>query len=543
MSFFKTYSIQEDEFNVDFIGDFPAGSGDGSELIITDISALKAGLDNITSDDASVYPGNIEIKIDGIHFDLFNNLYGRYNNIYPFNYEEILYLRIKKNGNLIFKGYLEKIYKQGIISPDITLRFTDGINKLKNVTMGNPYLLDLLYSKGMIRRYKYNNTNTLVGDIYVYGFGPGGSITFAPNTYTFQPDYPYRPGSVYDKNVNLQAVIEELFKVLSPGITVEFDTRLKFKGRTSAYEAEFNELFVRYVSSNLFGRYIVMKKGPFNTTRDFGITNNGADDYNTYTVIFDDGTYKVFYHEYKGVVPYVDPEPPHAPAFKYFNKGIGPVKLNEFLKTIAKNFFARFEFYAPGKVKWYHKKRAEAEDFESIDHIIDYQEESPDIAAEGVKLTDMYNGLEGATGSAGVNSVLEDYQKIEFSLPFTAFELPYDEEERLYFLNNGDSPGAEEIDAVKMKVEANGGYEYIQRALAKAEYNKQFIQTGRTDKKLRPKRTIIAPGTDYVLYKNYEFPHDGIIKNIKPVQIEKYEISGDKKMKGNTRITGVAVTR
>lgn len=533
-SIVKKYKLLSGEYEFCFMGNL------ARDLDIFEISELSQGFEDPDNDDTSVYPSGIEITIDDFdnnsgNYNFFLNALKSYNNRFPFNYESVFYLLIKKDGVNFFKGYLENV-ERDVKEKKVVLRFTDGISKLKNVNLSDPHFLEYLYNKQIIPRYEINLDGELKG--YQYGFGAGIHSNSENHGHYF-----INPGTVLgqEKNMNLALFIQEMFRILNPNITVDFDTRTLFSDDSGVHQRGFTFLVIRKILSNLLGRYLVLRLDVarrildvWRPPRDDESVSQYAKDFlYAFEKVYEDEHYITLYHNWGGPVLPPSVNIHEIPIPEYFNQGLGPLKLNDLLKTLARNFFCSYSFSSCEKVSWRHKRyisnAQELTRINSLNIIADSKR------TDFVKVSDAYNGVESSSGHAGTNAGLEDINKLEFSIPFTATAAIYNEGSRLFFpspiLGDYMAPVAKMKD--QENEDSNPNPDYIQQRIATSERNKKDAGSVTYE--------IEVEGVEYDFCKTYKIissDSNGLPRltaYIQPVMLEK-------NLKENkTKITGVRI--
>lgn len=528
----KNYKLLSGDYEFCFIGNIPR------DFSVQDISTLSQGFEDETFDDTAVYPSNIEITVDdydetGSLYNFFLWVLANYKNTFPFDYENVFYLLIKRNNEEFFKGYLEDM-ERDLKARQIKLRFTDGINKLKNVSFGNPRLLDFLFQQGVISRtdiilgYAIGSNEPLYLG-YQYGFNTNWQRRHIgdPSQGTFS----FSPGSVMDEPpVKLVTFIRALFKSLDPDISAALDMQMKFCDKAENKIVDAESVYIRNVLSNFLGRYLVFLKFPVDP--NFGIKeirniNNG--DFMKFEKVFEDERYIVYYHNYRGPAPDINLN------FHSYNRGFGSIKVSEALRYLANNFFSYFAFNGPKKIIWRHKKTANT--FMPLERINDLIVSSDVPKIEQVKVKDSANGIEGVTGNLNLNTNLTEMQSVELTIPFTAKDFPYDEKHFLFFYDYENETG-DETPVAKLKdlqfTGAGGNTGYIQEQISKSEYYKQFISI-QPDERRNSRFEINAEGIDFDFSETYKFLFRDYDVFIKPLMMEK------NLQENTTKITGVRI--
>ncbi len=339
----KTYNIAEGL--LEFVFNYDPVIASFYNFDVLDISPLKFGFDS-GKNGVSIYPSNIEIVIDdfeGDNYLTFKDLYTKYNTTYPFNHYSLFYLNVKLNGAVIFSGIIDEVSSDHE-SKTLTIAFVDGINKYKDVEIGNPYLLDKLSRLNLIPRTTASN-----GNAWAYGFGEIQYWNVSiPGTIVNSPGYGINMISTGDKDTQLQSVIFALVKLLREDLHVEFNNEYRYGDLDTpiADMVTIDQVNIRRILSNLIGRYIVIKK---TTGYDSEIADlDSVAEYrkrDTFELIFEDDSYKVFNHNWSGNVGPLK-----------FEKGIDEKKISDILKVIALNAFSYFGLTNANTFFFRHKR-------------------------------------------------------------------------------------------------------------------------------------------------------------------------------------------
>ncbi|MBS1494723.1 MAG: hypothetical protein JST55_14505 [Bacteroidetes bacterium] len=531
----KQYSLLSGEYEFHFMGSVP------KDLNIFDISELSQGFEDPDNDDTSVYPSGIELTIDDFddesaNYNYFVNVLNLYNNRFPFNYEQVFYLLIKRNNENFFKGYLESVDRD-VKEKQIVLRFTDGISKLKNTNLGDPRLLDYLHHRGLIPRTtlqieNISNPNDPMIRAHQYGFSINAVNTQIGTT----GNYTLKPGSIYaprenDKDINLLGFITELFKILNPDIQIEFDCRLRFYNNTELLSEPVEMVGIRKILANLIGRYLVFKKGVLRPI--IGVTDSGDKFSQSFERVYEDDEYITYYHNWNGDYPLIGSGNPPPVTLVHYNQGLGPLKINELLKTLARNLFSYYSFSSFDKVSWKHKRIFT--NYTELKRILSMNVVAAPTKIKFVRVSDAYNKIENSSGNIGTSATLEEPDKLEYQIPFTAISEEYPEQSRLFFFSSHLADY--KVSAAKLKDlendDTNPNPDYIQQRIATSERNKKdegYLQY-----------EIEVEGIDYDFCETYkitrsaEFGVPGPQVFLQPVMMEK------NLQENKTKITGVRI--
>lgn len=509
----KILNLMSGDYEFQFIYDETI-CGVITDFIVYDLGNLTQGFDNPDDDDLAIYPANIDITIDDdtrLNFKKFDLLKKAYSKFYPFNFEDVFYLKIFRNGELWFKGILEN-YSQTVSDFSVVLNFVDGINKLKDASLGNPYVLDFLYQNGLINRSNDDANPTLTS--YAYGFG---SISGAAS-----PGFPVgsqdgvqvsgiEDGNA-DKNVNLKTVIEKLFQLLNANIDLEFLNQFYFSNAIGAiYEVGIQDVIIKRICSNLYGRFVVINKI---FDKDKIIKHSNGNDYSDpkyFINVYEDEDWITFYHNWEGNFP-------ENINIKVHHKGVNERKLNDFLKFLAKNLFSYFNFVGINKVVWKHKR------FTSSPVILSrILEITADATVQGVNSVSVKGMNNKNEVSEGTIFEAQASKSIELNIPFTTEKTTNNYESWLYFIVDG-----QEKQVVNVRdAETNFDTAFIQNIIAKNEYELK------KDDRLKP--VILVEGVDYNFTDTFFAKHENEEYIVRPIMMEK-----NLKM-DTTKITGVEI--
>lgn len=385
---------------------------------VKNIGDLNYGYDNENNIDISIYPANIDITIDdlsGDNYKKLSKLMQHYNVTYPYNFDIVLKLEIVLNNKVIFKGFLDDM-ESDKDNWELTLKFIDGINKYKNVNIGNPYFLQKLWDNNVIKGKRYVSTNTVA-----YGFGTISYIDYA--------EEPSRSGYYVDniesgdRDTNLAHTIVNLFKIFNSNIEVEFDIQYLFRDNISGSETVgISRIYIRRILSNLLGRYIVIQKGQ--NPNDVMAYANGNPDYTReqyFQVVYEDDIYKVYRHTFSGTV-----------GSNKWEMGTDANNVGALLKLLAYNFFCYFGFKDLNKVFFRHR-RYKSNTIPLTDIISMTKMLSVD-KVEGVKIDDYYSDN---YATDGFNYGTEEYRTINYKIPLNTFSTNEGFEYRLNYFQSG----------------------------------------------------------------------------------------------------------
>lgn len=407
----KIYSTIEGQLGFEFYYD-PVIT-ELSDFEITNIDELKYGYDSANPKEISIYPSNIDVVIDDFNGDNYKNLkklYEAYSPKYPFNFYTTFYALIKLNGTVIFNGIIDEI-ESDHENKSLTITFVDGVNKYKDVQISNPDMLDELYERGMVPRISYYIPGTLASNAYAYGFN---RVRYIPSS--ILPNSVDPGGYIIDqignadKTVSLPGVIRELVKILRPGISVEFNSELKFGDAETPIDEmmPISTVWVKQIMQYLFGRYFIMPKVVNNLNQIGYLVGNPEytkPDY--FKVVYEDYRMKVFSHTYSGDVS------ESGSTFEVY-KGIDEKTIAEILKVIAKNLFSFYGLKSFNTFFFKHK-RYSLVTTDITDRIISMQKGLTIDKVDYVKIQDYFTEEYGYDGSNYNND-----NTINYKIPLNA---------------------------------------------------------------------------------------------------------------------------
>ena len=511
---YKTYNIATGfiEFKL-YYEETIAGALSPFEIL--SIGQLEYGYDNENNLDIAIYPANISLTIDdfnGDNYAIFTELLSSYSATYPFNFDDILTLEILVQGQRVFKGILDELESDSD-SLELTLRFVDGVNKLRDINIGNPYVLDWLHRSGLLTRTALIS-NDLTPFAYSYGFK-----TIKP----YSDGYGVKNLHQGDSNTSLQGLITSLFRLLDRYANVSFDNAYKFGDLNEllANYVTIDQVKVRRILSNLLGRYVVLSKSASYPTE---IVNNkpgitvgdpGIPDYNynkpeRFDVVYEDTDWKVYYHNWDG-------NPDDYVQLK-FEKGIDERSVSGLLKTIAKNLFSYYGFKTDGSVYWKHRRFTSSPVDIQRDNILSMSKILTVDRTEGVKIVDYYNsgqvGMEG-TDYGGDNSGLLTY-RIPLNTYATENGFEYrmtygsTDKEVIYFYDT-------QIDYKEVPMEVIARSEYLQFQAFRDKYE------------------ITLDGIDYSFHDTYRINYRNYSGTLRPVTMSVDLVSSQ------TTLTGLEI--
>lgn len=496
----KTYYVPEGALEFIFVYDSEVATI--SNFSITSLSPLKYGYDSADPKEISIYPSNIEIEIDdfeGDNYSAFKSFLESYNVSYPFNMYEILYLVIKLNSQILFKGILDEVNSDNE-KLSITLAFVDGINKYKDVPVYNPALLKKLYEYNLIpARIVYQGFSEAAR---AYGFGSIDYKTVGilpANVIT--PGYMLNNITTGDQDTRLSSVIYRMIKSLRDDLSVEFDNQYKY-GNTSTEigdMVDITQLNIRRILSTLFGRYVVIKKllgrinqiGELSTTPDYAKPDK-------FDLVYEDTGYKVYYHNFSGTV-----------SQKKFEKGLDEKTISEILKVLAKNTFSYFGLKNQNTLFFRHK-RFLSEPIE-LNGIIKMSKVLTVDRVCYVEITDYYTDNYGSDG----DNISTD--KLTYKIPMNAFPTDNGYEYRLNYYY-----GSTEIPVIHFYDPQIDYRDLPQEVISRAEWEQH--------KNFRDQYEFELQGIDYEFDATYSVNYGNYQGKFRPITIEKDLLNSKTKM-------------
>jgi len=495
MLVYKTYSIASGfiEFKLYYEESI---AGELTPFEILNIGELNYGYDNENNVDIAIYPSNISFTIDdfnGDNFSILSDIMSSYSATYPFNFGEVLTLEILVNGSRMFKGILDELESDSD-NFELSLKFVDGVNKLKDINIGNPYVLNWLHRNGLLTRKTL--TSGLTPYAYSYGFK-----TINP----YSDGYGVKNLHQADINSPIENVIIMLFRLLDPYTEVDFDNSYKFGDLSEPLGSYVNidEVKVRRLFSNLLGRYVVLSKSASYPTE---IVNNkpgvivgdpGIPDYNynkpeRFETVYEDADWKVYYHNWDG-------NPDDYVQLK-FEKGLDERTVSSLLKTLARNLFSYYGYKTNGNVYWKHRRFNSAPVQVSSDNILSMTKMLTVDRTEGVKIVDYYEstqyGMDG-TDFGGDNSGLLTYR-----IPLNTYQTQNGYEYRMTY-------GSTDKQVIYFYDTEIGYNDLPMEVISRAEYL-QF-------QAFRDKYEIVLDGIDYSFHDTYRLNYRNYSGTFRPV--------------------------
>jgi hypothetical protein len=477
-NYIKTYQRAGD--TIEFI--FSTAQNAGFDFDITDVSELEHGFED--QDELTIYPSNIDITIDDIsggNYNRFKTLLDEYNKTYPFNFQDVLTITIKKNGNEKYVGILFNVEYEfepsgGNVSEHIRLTWVSGCQKLKELEFGNYYVLEKLWQAGLIQRTEVRRfgVGELVG--YMYGYNvafvglPGnGNILFF--------------GEPVASVRNIFRFIETLFQILNPNCFLEINHNWLFNDLYS-----FQQLFLYGIEGYLTGRYFVKIENEF--------------------VIFahDPGRWQRQQHSMVNGVEWSvwwDSDG---------NEGVPDRKLNEALKFISRNFGAMAGMTSFNRA--FFRKRFYTNPTEAIDitsDALNVRKETFLPKKSQVKINDLFQRYTASRGELSYDDNL-----LEYNILLSAYD-------------NGSGGGANLFSPLFeyiLNVTDTGiSYRYkLSEVLAELEWRTRMIT--------RSKFNFDINSTNLSFTSFYSIIHRNEIKYIRPVKMREYLLDNRTEIEG-----------
>ncbi|MBL8008114.1 MAG: hypothetical protein JNJ56_11325 [Ignavibacteria bacterium] len=480
--------------NVEKTYDVPSGSlklvfyynesicGELEPFDIISVSEFQNGYDDEDNIDVAIYPSNIEITLDDYisrNYEKLKLLLQEYTGTYPYNYLEIFTVKIIHNAEVKFVGILDEIESDNS-NWSITLKFIDRINNLKNTNIANPHLLKKLKDNNIIQGKR-------ALDSYAYGF----------RDFVYRIENGEHKGYVVnwleygDGECKLLDTLETLFKTIGDDIEIDFQNEFLFREPGAPYVG-IQDLYIRRVLSNLFGRYVALKKAPPSNPVIYYL-----EDYPEYTKpeyfekVFEDSEYVVFYHTWSGTL-----------GSTLWHTGIGNVKVSEILKILAKNFFCYYGFKGSHSVYFRHKRFTSNPT--TLTEIISMNKLINMDKVVGVKIEDQYENNVYTTYGKVFGATTD--RLINYSIPLNSFLTDISYEYRLFYFISGVRK------LVKYFKDKQQGYEgTAQEVIARAEFENW--------NNYRDKYEFELSGVNYPFDLTYRVDQYNYKGNFRPLQI------------------------
>lgn len=393
------------------------------DTFINNVGEHTFGYDNEENLDIAVYPSTFPVTVKdftGDNYNKFRQLRGAYAKTYPFNHKEVFICEVLLNGVTIFEGLLDELASDKE-EWNLELTFVDGVNKYKDISIGNPALLKKFYDLGLIKRGQINTPNSAT-----YGFNAVfGTIDENRNGYVALG---IENG---DKDTKLQELIERTFKLYNPFFNIEFENEYLFGNDQSDLSdfVDISQLNVRRICSNLLGRYCVLPKNNTNVNPVM-VDGVGSSDlpYNKaqhFNLVYEDDDYKTYYHNWDGHYPET------VNSLKW-EKGLSDRNISTLLKTIAKNLFSYYGFRDPHNVFFRHRRFLT--DPVELTEVLSMKKDLAVETVDGVKIDDYYTDN---YGSDGANYGVPNSKILNYKIPLNAFRTQNGFEYRLnYYIGN-----------------------------------------------------------------------------------------------------------
>lgn len=490
----KTYRVASGELKFEFV--YSSLHGSLTDFSIVDMSPLRYGYDSDNSKSVSIYPANIDLVIDDLEGDNYANFrkfYSHYNAVYPFNHYDVLHLVISLNGEVIFKGLIDEVSNE-YDSRSVKLSFVDGINRYKDAQVGNPALLQQLYSAGVIPR-----TPSLGSYAFAFGFAKLDYLTTTTiGQIVNSPGY--FPGriDVGDKDVRLELAIKQLIYVLRSDLNVEYQNDYKYgdEGVATGDMVGIDQLNIRRIMSNLLGRYIVIVKtaGRHNQIADVEPrAEYQAPD--KFEIFYEDDTHLVYFHNWSGNYPLNINE-------KKWEKGLDEKKVSEILKTLAVNTFSYFGLKGSNTFFFRHKRYSS-----SATPLSGIRSMSKSLAIDKVNevvIKDYYSDNYARKG----NNYNIDDQSLEYKIPLNAFRTANGWEYRLNYFAGGQEKRVVHFYDQQLQIR-----DIPQELLSVAEWQSHKDHLNQYEFELA--------GINYHMDKTYSIDQDNYTGLVRPITIEK----------------------
>lgn len=485
------YTVEAGELEISFTYELTIGRVVDNFNVLY-ISPLRQGYDDLNNINLAIYPANIDITIDdfkGDNYRSFKDLLKAYSKTFPFNHDSIFYMSYKLNGVELFKGYLEELesIKAGENENEdneLRLTFVDGINNYKNMTLGNPYLLNRLYELGIMPR-----SNRIYGGSCAYGFQTFGHTSSGYQVWGIEYG---------DREQNIVELIEKFFRLLNPTAVIEFSNTFLFGDiQTITPDNEMVNIYqirITRLLSNLLGRYVVLDKNESTPAVmvSAGFNYTSAE---LFELIYEDERYKTYYHNWEGN--------PSNNTSLLFRKGITEKTISDVLKLLALNLFSEFGFKDRQTIIWKHRR------YETgairLQNILTMRKSIQTDKITGVKIKDYYTGNYGTDGFITTGT---DDRHTEYSIPLNAVFTENGFEHRLVFTAGGQTRRV--IDFKDL----NNGYRALpHEVVSRAEYE--------AHKDIRDKYEITVDGVNINFYQLYFVLFENYNGYFKPIEIEK----------------------
>lgn len=304
-NYIKEYNYGDD--NLKFIFKTSEDVGFDFDIIIDGVSELEHGFED--QDELTIYASNIDITIDDIstvNYVRFKTLLAQYNKQYPYNFNDVLTLTIIKNNSTIFTGILYSVEYEikpgGSISEYIKLTWTSASERLKDITFGNPAVLNELWNAGFMHRIP------IYGGGIFYGYAYGWESGFVDDQFKrLILGRAVAGGS----NTSFNNLINSLYRLINPYIHVTMNHDWLF-GNNNYH---ITQLHIFGLHAHIFGRYFVkLESSPLIT----GLGNSNIWERHQDALVNGE-LYSCYY-------------------YREGNEGVPDRKVNNALKYLARNF-------------------------------------------------------------------------------------------------------------------------------------------------------------------------------------------------------------
>lgn len=458
---------------------------------IIDMSDLSDGFESADQRNTSIYPSNISLTIDdfsGRNYSVFKKFISNYKSTYPFNHYQVFFIDITLNGDTIFNGILDELNSDNE-TKTLELVFVDGINKYKDVQIGNPYLLNYLFNRGVVPRSKLN-----LGTFHyaaAYGFG---SIIYRWTNIGGQiPGYIVRNIETGDKDTMFSDFVYNIVRILKPNIFIDFSNQYKYGDANVDIDdmVSIEHLRIRRILSYLLGRYVVISKVEGYIPQ---IGEKGDDpEYakaKYFHNVYEDDDFIVFFHDWSGT-----PE-----SIKY-EKGISEKTVADILKIIAANTFSFYGFKSSNYFFFRHKRYLT--DATLLTGIMKMSKVLTIDRVDYIRIEDYYTDNYGSDGNNYNNG-----SEIKYKIPFNAFPTANAFEYRLSYY-----AGSSEKRVIYFYDPAIYFKDIPQEVISRAEWEAHKNFTDQYEFEL--------DGINYEIDKTYYVNYDNYQGRVRPIKIDK----------------------
>lgn len=284
----QTYNLFSDVYRleINYYGGF---YGELEDFKILKLGEKQIGFED--RDETLVFPTFLEIEIDDFNrtnFTIFESLKKLYQ--FPQTDLELLTFSIYKNDSLWYKGLLNKLSRRW---EDYTLKLqlTTTVEKLNNIRIDNPYLIDELRRSGDLIPETLKNT---VGTVFANGYAFGGigdfdrrllkgfvilqpagfskpvlSLSVDDSPLVTDPNIEKKLGFIKFKNFFMA-----MLKFINPDINLTIEHNWTFGPEEKTIE----DLYLYFVYRDIFGRLIMISREIYNTLDDRIFETDGLRD-------------------------------------------------------------------------------------------------------------------------------------------------------------------------------------------------------------------------------------------------------------------------